>query len=206
MMQKFFPEKQCAILEIGPGTGEVAQMFLEDGYENYTVVEPNNGMRHALEKKGIQTKNYRIPPLLEKDNTYDVLILIHVFEHLNDAKEAEQFFLEAHRVLKPGGLLCLNCPDYLHAGKEFFNCCWNHSNTTTVLRTSQLCTDYGFSLQHCVYYTAFFTGLPATIISRIAQTVLCVFHGSIRDKSVWHKLYKLRWTFMRQFFVIAKKE
>lgn len=33
---------ECAILEIGPGWGELAECFRKAGYRNYTVVEPNN--------------------------------------------------------------------------------------------------------------------------------------------------------------------
>src|ERR687897_113218 len=57
------PDVSAAILEIGPGWGELAFCFQEAGYCNYTTVEPNQTMREHLKGRGFVTKNYLIPKI-----------------------------------------------------------------------------------------------------------------------------------------------
>ena len=56
---------EAAILEIGPGWGELAESFRNAGYHNYTAVEPSKTMREGLASRGFVTKNYLIPDLIE---------------------------------------------------------------------------------------------------------------------------------------------
>ena len=39
--------------EIGPGHGELASRFIEAGFSNYDVVEPNDLMRSGLQQAGV---------------------------------------------------------------------------------------------------------------------------------------------------------
>jgi 2-polyprenyl-3-methyl-5-hydroxy-6-metoxy-1,4-benzoquinol methylase len=81
------------ILEIGAGKGILANIFIKNGFKNYDIVEPNDILRNKLiDKEGIRyAKNYFIPNLQEEDAFYDLIVLTHVFEHLNDCKEAKKF-------------------------------------------------------------------------------------------------------------------
>lgn len=56
--------------------------------------------RRAMRKEDITALSF-------SDNTFDVIICIHVFEHINNDKKAMQ---EVCRVLKPGGLALLDVP------------------------------------------------------------------------------------------------
>ena len=56
-------------------------------------------------------------PLPFTPNTVDDLFLEHVIEHISPA-EAIQFFIEARRILKPGGILRLAFPDLLRIARE----------------------------------------------------------------------------------------
>ena len=40
-IQRLLPSGDSAILEIGPGHGDLADLFHQAGYHDYTVVEPN---------------------------------------------------------------------------------------------------------------------------------------------------------------------
>jgi len=202
LMKPLLPDRGCAILEVGPGTGELAAVFLEAGYRNYTVVEPNAMMREHLARKDVITKDYMIPKLAEEDNSYDAIILIDVFEHLDSSREARIFTTEARRVLRPGGILCIASPDYLHWKEDFFNCDFSHSNITSVRRTLQLLHNNGFRTLEYVYFSGFFTGTLATLMSYLARIGLWFANSNGIDK----KLYKLKLTFLRRFFIIGAKQ
>lgn len=118
-MRPYLTQKTIQILELGPGMGILADLFAIAGYDEYTVVEPNPTMRQALMQRGFTAKDYLIPSLREEDETYDLILLSNVFEHLRDTADASLFVNEAHRVLRPNGLLCIFAPDYLHWQADF---------------------------------------------------------------------------------------
>ncbi len=202
IIQPFLPGTDCAILEIGPGTGELTRLFLQLGYRNYTVVEPNTKLRRHLAGMGVGTRNYMIPHLDEEDDSYDLIVLFHVFEHLDGVQEVGAFMSEARRVLRTGGLLCIASPDYLHCGQDFFNVDYTHSNITTLRRISQLFHDSGFQISKCAYFSGFFSGVAATLVSHIVRLGLWFSVGNKLDS----KLYKLKTTFLRSFLIIGARQ
>jgi SAM-dependent methyltransferase len=202
ILQPFLPGRDCAILEVGAGMGEMAELLRQAGYRNYTAVEPSNAMREHLARKGITAKDYMIPPLAEKDCSYDAIVLIDVFEHLNDARETQSFIAEAWRVLQPDGILCIASPDYLHWKEDFFNCDYSHNNVTSVRRTLQLLHNNGFRVPKYVYLSGFFTGILASVASYLVRWGLFFANGNGLDK----KLYKLKLTFLRRFLIIGVKQ
>lgn len=202
LMQPFLPNRDCTILEIGPGMGELSEIFLNAGYRNYTVVEPNNTMRNSLAARGVVTKNYLIPHLHEEENAYDAIILFDVFEHLTDTHEATIFLTEARRVLRPGGLLCILAPDYLHWKEDFFNCDFSHANVTSLRRTLQIFHNNGFRTLKYAYFSGFFMGMSAGVVSHMVRYVLPFSSSNGIDK----KLYKLKLTFLRKFLIIGRKQ
>jgi SAM-dependent methyltransferase len=201
IIESAIPSRASAILEIGPGMGELAEFFLQAGYRNYVAVEPNTLMRENVSKKGIVTKNYLIPELMEDDNSYDVIVLSDVFEHLNDTNEAKIFISEVKRVLRPGGIICIGTPDYTHWREDFFNGDFSHSNITSVRRTVQLFQNNGIRMVKYVYMSGFLVGLPATIFSNIVRIGLFFLHSAGTD----NKIYKLKLTFLRRFLIIGMK-
>ncbi len=201
LLKPFFPHRNCAILEIGAGMGECATICFQAGYTNYTAVEPNSIMRERLAKRNIKVKDYLIPHLNEADESYDAIILFHVFEHLNGPRDAKTFIHEAQRVLRPHGILCILSPDYLHWKEHFFNGDYTHNNVTTVRRTLQLFQDSGFSVLTWRYFSGFFSGWLATVVSYLIQFGLFFSNGNYLDD----KLYKLKGTFLRSFLIVGKR-
>lgn len=202
LLQQWLPGRNCAVLEIGPGKGELTDLFMAAGYHNYTAVEPNDLMREQLERKGIKTKNYLIPQLQEESDRYDALVLIDVFEHLNSASDAQLFMTEARRVLRPGGVLYILSPDYLHWKEDFFNCDFSHNNVTSVRRAQQLFVNYGFQTRFVAYMSGWFVGAWATVMSNIARLALSFANSNGHDQ----KLYKLKLTMLRRFVIIGTKQ
>jgi SAM-dependent methyltransferase len=199
IIKEYIPQTDCDILEIGPGMGELAECFRMGGYSNCVLVEPNPSMRNHLSQKGFITRNYIVPPIDEADNSFDAIIMIDVFEHLNDAREVSSLMLEAKRVLRPEGILCIHSPDYLHWKEDFFNGDYSHSNVTSVRRTMQLFYNNGFSTLKYIYFSGFIAGTSATLISFIARLGLVFTNGNAIDS----KLYKLKLTFLRQYLIIG---
>lgn len=190
------------ILEIGPGLGEFARQFIERGFREYDVVEPNAIMRARLQELGVRAaRNYLIPDLMEEDCTFDLIIVCDVFEHLNDAREASRFIAEANRILKPGGLILIVSPDLMDWREDFYNCDFSHSNPTTVRRTLEMFHNEGMRLVEFAYLYACFSGATGYLLSRLIKLATFWTSGESTD----FKPYKLRLTFLRRFMVLARK-
>lgn len=200
---KFTANKDAEILEIGPNKGDLAKIFLKNKYLNYDIVEPNTMMRKNLIKKGVRNaKDYMIPLLEEKKNSYDVIVLCDVFEHLNDTKEAISFVSEANRVLRKKGILFIYSPDLRDWGLDFWNCDFSHSNPTTLRRTIQLFFNNNLKVLDYKYTYSCFEGIFGYFISRIVKTLTFFVSGDSIDL----KSYKLRLTFLRRFGIIGQKK
>lgn len=199
---RFISNPKIDILEIGPGKGVLAKKFIEMGYQNYDIVEPNILMRDNLAESGFRKiQNYEIPELQERDGSYDMIICCDVFEHLNDTKEAKFFISEVHRVLRKKGLIVIASPDYLDWKNDFFNCDFSHSNITSVRRTIQLFyNDNIITIYHNYFYSCF-EGYLGKLLNVIVKMVTFVAKGNSLDS----KLYKLRLTFLGRFIIVGQK-
>ena len=103
---KIIPSK---ILEIGPGPGAFAKVWL-DNYpdSSYDVIESDLNCHNELNNLGLNIVD--INNFIESD--YELIIISHVLEHVTDPKKFLQTFLEK---LKKGGHLFIEVPclDYL---------------------------------------------------------------------------------------------
>ncbi len=206
--------KMSEILEIGPGEGVLAGIFIKNGYQNFDIVEPNNILRNRITSTVCirNAKSYLIPNLLERDNSYDLILLSHVFEHLNDCSEAKHFLDEVDRVLKPNGFIFIISPDYLDFGKDFFNVDFSHNYVTTVRRLMELLIGSNLKFIDYKYTYGCFDGILGFLISRIIRLLTFWSRGdsleSYQGKKgnyISIKAYKLKVTFLRNFSIIGKK-
>jgi len=196
-------ERDPEVLEIGPGHGEFATRLMAGGYRRYDVVEPNETLRAKLVALGVrQAKSYLIPDLAEKDASYDAIVICDVFEHLNDAREAQRFVSEARRVLRPGGIVFILSPDLMDWREDFYNCDFSHSNPTTVRRTHEIFLNEGLTTVAHAYSYSGFSGPLGFLLNRLVKmaTFWCV------GEDLEFKPYKLRLTFLRRFWIIGRKE
>lgn len=193
----------ASILEVGPGQGGLARLFLAAGFSRYDIVEPNDRLRNDLLAVGVRRASaQRVPRLGEvADSAYDLVICSDVFEHLNDCEAAETFIAEVVRVLRPGGQLCLISPDYLDWGADFFNCDYSHNHVTTVRRCMQIFTNAGLETVSHRYSHGGFGGIIGFLLGRLVKTLTSGAKGNAAE----HKLYKLRLTFLRRFMILARK-
>ena len=202
IINNFISDKNIEILEVGPGKGDLAKMFLKSGYKNYDIVEPNKIMRDDLTKAGIRkSENYLVPPFKEKDNFYDLVIASDIFEHLNDSKESQLFISEIKRILKKEGLVFILSPDYLDWKEDFFNCDFSHSNPTTLRRTKQLFYNNQIKPIYETYSYSCFNGLLGCFLNKFIKAITFFQKGNFADS----KIYKLKLTFLRRFIIIGKR-
>lgn len=196
-------ERAPDVLEIGPGHGEFAARLMAGGYRNYDVVEPNDLLREELRAQGVRsTKSYLVPPLAEADAAYDAIIVCDVFEHLNDAREAQLFVAEARRVLRKGGILFIYSPDLMDWKEDFYNCDFSHSNPTTVRRTHEMFINANLATVGYDYSYSGFGGALGYLMNRAIK--LLTFWSSGED--LGFKPYKLRLSFLRRFMIVGRKE
>ena len=102
-------------LDVGVGTGLVAQQavaILGDPTA-VTGVDPSPGMlQNTVLPAGVRLVEGRAEALPFPDSSVDFLSMGYALRHISDLSVA---FAEFHRVLKPGGRLCIleiTCPDH----------------------------------------------------------------------------------------------
>ena len=92
----FFRDRD--VLHFAPEVS-IRELVLNNKPRSYTTAD--------LFAKGVDRKE-NIEALTIKDGSYDVVICLHVLEHVNDRKAMSELF----RVLRPGGLLVLAHSDW----------------------------------------------------------------------------------------------
>ena len=98
------------LLEIGAGFGGFAQTALQAGiFKEIVVIEPTPEMAAACRERGLKVIEKRVEDVSpEEIGTVDILVSFEVVEHLFAPAE---FFRQARRLLSPGGLLVVSCPN-----------------------------------------------------------------------------------------------
>lgn len=97
------------IIEVGPGDASFAEMFIRQRPSIcYEFIDIKDNRKFQRERN-MQLSDVSISEIDKKDSSVDTIIASQVIEHL---KNMSNFFLEAHRVLKPQGLLIIKMPNY----------------------------------------------------------------------------------------------
>jgi SAM-dependent methyltransferase len=98
---------QSQVLEIGAGIGCTVKVFEQQGHDACGI-EPNQGFqeysRHRVKAAVSQAYLFDLPP----EPTCDLVLLVHVIEHFRSPRTALDYI---HRLIKPGGLLYVECPN-----------------------------------------------------------------------------------------------
>ncbi len=100
------PSPPPILLEIGAATGEFLALASEAGFETHGIELSEGAREKALKTHGItltDTPTSELP-----DNSFDVIHMNHVLEHLPDPG---QTISECFRLLKNNGILCLEVPN-----------------------------------------------------------------------------------------------
>lgn len=97
------------ILEIGSSMGFLLKTFRDDGWDVLGVDPDRNSCRYATDRNGIPTRVGTLDESGIADESFDVVLMMHVIEHVPDPV---QLLADIRRVLAPGGRLVMETPRY----------------------------------------------------------------------------------------------
>ena len=105
------------LLDIGAGTGDFLVTAKNFGW-SATGIEPNEKAKGIAAKKGI---SFIAATEEVEDNTFDVITMWHVLEHVPDVEEQIK---ELKRVLKPEGVLVIAVPNFKSYDAKYYGEYW----------------------------------------------------------------------------------
>jgi len=105
------------ILDFGCGTGNYAIAISKIVNAKIFGVEPSDGMREKALAKGVDARFGNHSNIPFDDCFFDFVYMTDVIHHVPDI---EEMFLELHRVLKPGGLICILTESHRQLETRFF--------------------------------------------------------------------------------------
>lgn len=107
-MYRFFLPSSGKILELGCGSGELCEVFYNNGYEHIVGIDASISkikMQHNI--KILQRDITNIDKIF--DETFDVVISYQVFEHLYP-DDVPKIFSKVFKLLNKGGIFCFDTP------------------------------------------------------------------------------------------------
>jgi SAM-dependent methyltransferase len=97
------------LLEVGAGFGTFAECVRDTGmFKRIVLVEPTPNLAATCRDKGFETIEQPVERIDLSKYQPDVVASFEVIEHLFSPTD---FLKACHRVLRPGGLLMLSCPN-----------------------------------------------------------------------------------------------
>jgi SAM-dependent methyltransferase len=107
----FIARADARILDVGCATGRLLALLRDKGFPNVHGLDPSPSCAAAAERLyGIPVRTTTLSRLHESGETFDVVILVGVLEHINDLDTALR---EVHDVLSPEGIVYVEVPDAL---------------------------------------------------------------------------------------------
>ncbi|MEZ5318590.1 MAG: class I SAM-dependent methyltransferase [Vicinamibacterales bacterium] len=199
-------EAPADVLEVGPGQGAIAHIAREHGYR-YRAVEPSPQLAAQLRGQGFEVIEAFTPPIPVDDASVDVLYADQVVEHMSGIDAARAWVAEAHRILRPGGLLFVVVPDYLKERGFFWDIDYTHNFITTERRMRQLLYDGGFDVRRVVRSIGLATGPGRDLLAGVALLAnipgLDALSRYTRTEEI---LFKVRKNLFETLAVVARRE
>ena len=196
---------ECSVLEIGPGRGVFADICLSKNID-YWAIEPNEKMADDLEKRGANVIRVIVPPLPEMDRSFDVIVMSHVMEHMDNMTAALRLSKGIYQLLSPGGRFVICVPDYINWKHHFFQGDFTHNYITTWRRMQGLLISAGFENIEGSYQCGPFKGIICFLISAPAVWLPFGYFSTMFPKNKWlYKLYKLQINFLRRVLILGEK-
>jgi SAM-dependent methyltransferase len=141
---------QSRILEIGCGRGLLLSALQQMGHACIGLERSQLAATRAREIPGLQVFTQPIPECGFEDDSFDLIILWHVLEHLHDPAG---ILRQVYRTLKPGGKLIFEVPNLESLQSLLTGKCWFHLDVEHHLfhfsrrGLESLCTTVGFRPQ-----------------------------------------------------------
>ena len=111
-----------ALLDIGTGTGALLDVALEFGFKAIGL-EPDKNFIQKKDERALKVVNSTLEKSDFKPNTFDVITMFDVLEHMRDLNSTLQ---KISSILKPGGLLVVSTPDTNSLSFKLMGKNWPH--------------------------------------------------------------------------------
>ncbi|MAE74669.1 MAG: hypothetical protein CL675_11285 [Bdellovibrionaceae bacterium] len=143
--KKYLPPKGAKVLDIGTAGGGFLDAATKFGYDAHGL-EPSAYLVESGKKRGLQIEQGTIDNNNLVPESYDMITMWDVIEHVVDPKAALE---EIHKLLKPDGVLLINYPDIgtwqaKLAGKRFWWILSVHLHHFTPKSIKDICQRAGF--------------------------------------------------------------
>jgi len=165
LLKKYLPKKNPKILDIGCGTGKNVEALEELG-ETWGIDVSENAILYC-KKRGL--KNVKLAKAEAtgfKENSFDVIVLFDVLEHVDDVKTIK----EISRILKPNGLVLITVPAYLWLWSKWDEVL-HHKRRYTKESLTKLFSTKEFKKIHSSYAFSYLL-VPAYVIRKIKSVFL----------------------------------
>lgn len=115
------PLKDCNLLNVG-GSAGIIDNYLADFFGSVTGIDiDEHAIAHARKNHRKNNLEFRLADALDLpyvDNTFDVVVCSHVYEHVPDPYK---MFSEIYRALKPGGVCYFSAGNRLMWNEPHYN-------------------------------------------------------------------------------------
>ncbi len=108
LLNRLYPQRG-RLLEVGSSLGYLLDVFKQDGWDVMGVEPFYQACRHSREELGLDVKNAILETAGLPEASFDVVLLNHVIEHLDDPMGTLR---EVNRILKPEGHFVIETPRY----------------------------------------------------------------------------------------------
>ena len=194
-----------SVLEIGPGRGAFANICIDNGID-YQAIEPNIKMADALEKQGVKVMRNIVPPFPDTDQSFDIVVMINVMEHMDTMTAALNLTSDIYKRLNPGGKFVIYSPDCLNWRHHFYNGDFSHNYITTFKRLQTLLINAGFKQTKGTYINAMFKGFVCFLSSTLVTWLpFGCLSAMFPKNNLLSKCYDMQITFLRRVLIAGQK-
>ena len=143
LFSEFVVDKNASILDVWAGQWRNIISLKRFWYTNLTATDLSDYFQDDFRKCWISFWKWNVNDMAPfNDNQFDVIILCHVIEHV---EHIDWMFWELKRILKPGGLLFLETPDYARSLVSFWND-YTHIRPYNKVTLSRIARAYHFDI------------------------------------------------------------
>jgi SAM-dependent methyltransferase len=155
------------VLEIGPGEGLLAGELVSRGC-SYAGIDLSPGGAQQMRERGFDVVVASVPPFPAGDPC-DVIVAVHVIEHMEGPRAVVEFLRESADRLDPGGVIALLYPDARRFGFDFWESDYTHTWPSTARRVAQAATDAGLEVISSSRRCLAVTGLAGDLVWRLSK-------------------------------------